>query len=60
MIGQLDRVYEVLNRTRPLTLKMVWRLHRELGIPAESLSSRTSAAKRRSERNVAVHEAISR
>ena len=37
MIGQLNRVYEVLNRTRPLTLKMVWRLHRELGIPAESL-----------------------
>jgi HTH-type transcriptional regulator / antitoxin HigA len=37
MIGQLNRVYEVLNRTRPLTLKMVWRLHRELGIPAEAL-----------------------
>lgn len=37
MIGQLNRVYEVLGRKRPLTLKMVWRLHRELGIPAESL-----------------------
>ena len=37
MIGQLNRVYEVLSRRRPLTLKMVWRLHRELGIPAESL-----------------------
>jgi HTH-type transcriptional regulator/antitoxin HigA len=37
MIGQLNRVYEVLNRKRPLTLKMVWRLHRQLGIPAESL-----------------------
>lgn len=37
MIGQLNRVYEVLSRKRPLTLKMVWRLHRELGIPAESL-----------------------
>ena len=37
MIGQINRVYEVLNRKRPLTLKMVWRLHRELGIPAESL-----------------------
>ena len=34
---QLNRVYEVLNRKRPLTLKMIWRLHRELGIPAESL-----------------------
>ena len=37
MIGQLNRVYEVLARKRPLTLKMVWRLHRDLGIPAESL-----------------------
>ncbi|OGA08959.1 MAG: DNA-binding protein [Betaproteobacteria bacterium RIFCSPHIGHO2_12_FULL_69_13] len=37
LIGQLNRVYEVLNRKRPLTLKMIWRLHRELGIPAESL-----------------------
>ncbi len=37
MIGQLNRVYEWLGRKRPLTLKMVWRLHRDLGIPAESL-----------------------
>lgn len=37
MIGQLNRVYEVLNRKRPLTLKMIWRLHKSLGIPAESL-----------------------
>ena len=37
MIGQLNRVYEILSRKRALTLKMVWRLHRELGIPAESL-----------------------
>jgi HTH-type transcriptional regulator/antitoxin HigA len=36
-IGKRNRVYEVLNRTRPLTLAMVWRLHRGLGIPAESL-----------------------
>lgn len=37
MIGRLNRVYEVLNRKRPLTLAMVWKLHKELGIPAESL-----------------------
>ena len=37
MIGRTNRVYEVLNRKRPLTLKMIWRLHRGLGIPAESL-----------------------
>jgi HTH-type transcriptional regulator/antitoxin HigA len=37
MIGRPNRVYEVLNRKRPLTLKMVWRLHTGLGIPAECL-----------------------
>ncbi len=37
MIGRSNRVYEVLSRKRPLTLKMIWNLHRELGIPAESL-----------------------
>ena len=37
MIGQLNRVYEVLARKRPLTLQMIRRLHQDLGIPAESL-----------------------
>ena len=37
MIGQINRVYEILNGKRPLTLQMIRRLHRELGIPAESL-----------------------
>lgn len=36
-IGSRNRVHEVLNRKRPLTLKMIWRLHDGLGIPAESL-----------------------
>jgi len=36
-IGSRGRVYEVLNRKRPLSLKMIWRLHQGLGIPAESL-----------------------
>jgi HTH-type transcriptional regulator/antitoxin HigA len=36
-IGGRNRVYEVLARKRPLTLKMIWRLHEGLGIPAESL-----------------------
>ena len=36
-IGGRSRVYEVLNRKRPLSLRMIRRLHRELGIPAESL-----------------------
>ncbi len=37
MIGRTNRVYEILNHKRPLTLKMIWRLHKGLGIPAESL-----------------------
>jgi HTH-type transcriptional regulator/antitoxin HigA len=37
MIGRTNRVYEVLNRVRPLTLPMIWRLHDGLGIPAEIL-----------------------
>lgn len=37
MIGQRNRVYEVLNRKRSLTLPMIWKLHEQLGIPAESL-----------------------
>ena len=37
MIGKSNRVYEILNYKRSLTLKMIWRLHQGLGIPAESL-----------------------
>lgn len=37
MIGKSNRVYEILNHKRSLTLKMIWKLHEELGIPAESL-----------------------
>jgi HTH-type transcriptional regulator/antitoxin HigA len=37
MIGRPNRVYEILNRTRPLTLPMIRRLYARLGIPAESL-----------------------
>jgi len=37
MIGRLHRVYEVLNRVRPLILPMIWKLYKGLGIPAEAL-----------------------
>ena len=37
MIGRRNRVYEILNRKRPLTLGMIRKLHEGLGIPAESL-----------------------
>ena len=36
-IGPLNRVYEVLARKRPLTLHMIRRIHKGLGIPAEVL-----------------------
>ncbi len=36
-IGRLNRVYEILNRKRPLTINMIWKLNQKLGIPAECL-----------------------
>ena len=36
-IGQPNRVYEVLNRKRGLTIDMIRKLHHNLGIPAASL-----------------------
>lgn len=36
-IGRVNRVYEILNRKRPLTLTMIWKLHQKFGIPAECL-----------------------
>ena len=37
LLGSRGRVAEVFNGTRPLSLTMIRRLHRELGIPLESL-----------------------
>ena len=37
VIGGLNRVYEVLARRRPLTLRMIHGLHVRFGIPLESL-----------------------
>lgn len=37
MIGRSNRVYEILNRKRPLTMSMVRKLHAGLGISAECL-----------------------
>jgi HTH-type transcriptional regulator/antitoxin HigA len=44
LIGKSNRVYEVLNYKRSLTLKMIWKLNQELGIPAESLIKPTNRA----------------
>ena len=43
IIGKSNRVYEVLNRKRPLTLAMIRRLHKSLGIPADVLIAETAA-----------------
>lgn len=37
LLGSRSRVSEILARKRRLTSTMAWRLHRELGIPAEAL-----------------------
>lgn len=42
MIGRSNRVYEVLNHKRPLTLAMIRRLHKTLGIPANVLIAETA------------------
>ena len=41
-IGSRSRVSEVLNRKRPLTLKMIRALHKGLGIPADVLIRETT------------------
>ena len=45
MIGRRNRVYDILNHKRPLTLKMIWRLHKDLGIPAECLIQQPEEAR---------------
>jgi HTH-type transcriptional regulator/antitoxin HigA len=42
VIGRKNRVYEVLSRRRPLTLRMIGGLHTKFGIPAESLLKQRS------------------
>ena len=44
LIGRSNRVYEVLNRKRGLTLAMIQKLHLGLGIPAESLLRQRAVA----------------
>ena len=46
VIGRRNRVYEVLSRRRPLTLRMIEGLHTKFGIPAESLIKQRSEAER--------------
>lgn len=45
-IGRSNRVYEILNRKRALTLPMIWKLHEMFGIPAASLIKPVSISTR--------------
>ena len=47
IIGKRNRVYEILNHKRPLTLAMIRRLHQSLGIPADVLIAETVVGDRR-------------
>ena len=47
IFGRLNRVYEILNHKRALTMKMVWKLNTELGIPAEALIKQPAPASRK-------------
>jgi HTH-type transcriptional regulator/antitoxin HigA len=37
LLGSRQRASDILNRKRPLTLRMAKKLHREWGVPAEAL-----------------------
>lgn len=56
LIGQRTRVYEVMRKARPLSLRMIRRLHSQLQIPAQVLiqsptrKSRRQLGRRRSRR----------
>jgi HTH-type transcriptional regulator/antitoxin HigA len=45
VIGRPNRVYEILSRRRPLTLRMIEGLHHKFGIPAESLLKQFASRK---------------
>lgn len=50
VIGRKNRVYEVLSRRRPLTLRMIQGLHSRFGIPAESLLRQRASKKAATQR----------
>lgn len=54
LLGSRQRASDVLGRRRPLTLPMIWKLHREWDIPAEALIRPRKTA--RSRRNAVAAE----
>lgn len=60
IFGRLNRVYEILNGTRQLTLTMIRRLNVELDIPAESLIKEISSHKQKRRAKAPRKTALSR
>ena len=54
VIGRKNRVYEILSRKRPLTLRMIEGLHSAFSIPAESLLKHDSHVAKLHEREKTV------
>jgi HTH-type transcriptional regulator/antitoxin HigA len=48
LLGSRQRASDILTGKRPLTMRMVWKLHREWDIPAEALIAPPRARGRRS------------
>lgn len=53
LLGSRSRASEIMNRRRPLTLEMAWKLHRAWNIPAESLLRPYRLAARRTRKRSA-------
>jgi plasmid maintenance system antidote protein VapI len=56
MIGETNRVYEILNYTRPLTLPMIRRLNASLGIPADALIGESKLCRNKSQKSTTAAE----
>jgi HTH-type transcriptional regulator/antitoxin HigA len=50
LLGSRQRASDILSRKRRLTMQMVWKLHRDWGIPAEALIQPQREARRRPQR----------
>jgi HTH-type transcriptional regulator/antitoxin HigA len=53
LIGSRQRASDILSRKRRLTMKMAWKLHRDWGIPAETLIRPQSSTRARGRRPAA-------
>ena len=58
MIGETNRVYEILNYTRPLTLPMIRRLNASLGIPADALIGESKICRNKHHKSATAAKSI--